>query len=472
MTSRGAKYWSTGAIPLIAPDLLGSIISSASDIAVVIDDMGQILSVLVNPQQGGIGPFDDWQGQDIREVLTTESIAKLEKRLDEFARGITREAPLELNHRASSGLKFPIRYSFHRVGPDGAIILLGRDLRPIAEMQQQLVDAQLALERDYEANREIATRMRVLMDLTRDAIVFVSLSSGRISGLNTAAAVALGAKVADLKGTPLSDALRSDTGASALDVLSAAGRSEDSAGVRLTATGSGVELVLHITLFRAAGERMLACRLDQIEDGTQSENVLGDALMQLHDHMADGMVFTDRAGIIASVNDGFLDLVDLDSAGMARGRSLADFLARGAVDLKVMCENAVRNGQIRLYPAKLSTDVGTELATEISVTYLSDSPKAAFGFVIRDASRQDSGRAATHPGMEDESMRAIRELVGTASLKELVGETSDVIEKMCIETAVELTGNNRVAAAEMLGLSRQSLYVKLRKHGLLARSED
>jgi DNA-binding protein Fis len=42
---------------------------------------------------------------------------------------------------------------------------------------------------------------------------------------------------------------------------------------------------------------------------------------------------------------------------------------------------------------------------------------------------------------------------------------------MCIETAVELTRNNRVAAAEMLGLSRQSLYVKLRKYGLLAKGE-
>ena len=42
-----------------------------------------------------------------------------------------------------------------------------------------------------------------------------------------------------------------------------------------------------------------------------------------------------------------------------------------------------------------------------------------------------------------------------------------MIEKMCIETAVELTRNNRVAAAEMLGLSRQSLYVKLRKYDIL-----
>jgi DNA-binding NtrC family response regulator len=53
-----------------------------------------------------------------------------------------------------------------------------------------------------------------------------------------------------------------------------------------------------------------------------------------------------------------------------------------------------------------------------------------------------------------------------------VAETTDVVEKMCIETAVELTRNNRVAASEMLGLSRQSLYVKLRKYGLLNKDGD
>jgi DNA-binding protein Fis len=42
-----------------------------------------------------------------------------------------------------------------------------------------------------------------------------------------------------------------------------------------------------------------------------------------------------------------------------------------------------------------------------------------------------------------------------------------VIERMCIDTALQLTKNNRVAAAEMLGLSRQSLYVKLRKYDML-----
>ena len=33
----------------------------------------------------------------------------------------------------------------------------------------------------------------------------------------------------------------------------------------------------------------------------------------------------------------------------------------------------------------------------------------------------------------------------------------------------ELTANNRVAAADMLGVSRQSLYVKLRKYDLMSK---
>ena len=40
------------------------------------------------------------------------------------------------------------------------------------------------------------------------------------------------------------------------------------------------------------------------------------------------------------------------------------------------------------------------------------------------------------------------------------------IERLCIEAALELSSDNRASAAELLGLSRQSLYVKLRRYGL------
>jgi DNA-binding NtrC family response regulator len=51
-------------------------------------------------------------------------------------------------------------------------------------------------------------------------------------------------------------------------------------------------------------------------------------------------------------------------------------------------------------------------------------------------------------------------------LKDIVRETADVIERLCIEAALKLTGDNRASAAEMLGLSRQSLYVKLHRYGM------
>jgi DNA-binding NtrC family response regulator len=58
------------------------------------------------------------------------------------------------------------------------------------------------------------------------------------------------------------------------------------------------------------------------------------------------------------------------------------------------------------------------------------------------------------------------ELVGRVPLKDIVRETTDLIEQLCIQAALNLTGDNRASAAEMLGLSRQSLYVKLRRFGM------
>jgi DNA-binding NtrC family response regulator len=52
------------------------------------------------------------------------------------------------------------------------------------------------------------------------------------------------------------------------------------------------------------------------------------------------------------------------------------------------------------------------------------------------------------------------------SLKDIVRESSDLIERLCIEAALSYTSDNRASAAEILGLSRQSLYSKLHRYGL------
>ena len=56
-------------------------------------------------------------------------------------------------------------------------------------------------------------------------------------------------------------------------------------------------------------------------------------------------------------------------------------------------------------------------------------------------------------------------------LKDLVRETTDIIERLCIEAALHLNDNNRAGAADMLGLSRQSLYVKLNRYGIEDKAE-
>jgi transcriptional regulator PpsR len=124
-----------------------------------------------------------------------------------------------------------------------------------------------------------------------------------------------------------------------------------------------------------------------------------------------------------------------------------------------------------MYATKVNTAFEGQTSVEIAATWLNDRPSPFFVFVVRDTSRADALR---RPGLgvSEDGGKSIMELVGSSTLKDIVAETTDVVEKMCIETAVELTRNNRVAAAEMLGLSRQSLYVKLRKYGLVGNDSE
>ncbi|MGY6633897.1 MAG: transcriptional regulator PpsR [Alkalilacustris sp.] len=472
MTPRGTRYWSSGSIPLIAPEMLGDIIASASDLAIVVSEEGAVLSILANAAQRGLQRLVAWEGSDLRDHLTAESLPKFEAQMDAIARGEGKGVAVELNHTDPTLSEFPVRYTFHRIGPDGAILMLGRDLRPVAEMQQQLIKAQMALERDYETQREYDTRYRVLMERTQDAMVFVALATGRITDANTAASQLLGAQKADLIGSPF--AAEFDTRRRGEVMESLANLALDEAPGHVDLTGRRLREALRVTptMFRAAGERIMLCRIERAEAGTEtSTDELQQHLAALYRSGVDAIVFTDRDGVIRAANTAFLNLADAAQASAVKGRSLGDFLSRGTVDLKVMLENTSRAGQLRLYTTRLRSTVGGEVAVEVSASWLDDPAHPAIVFVLRDASRAEAMRT---PGatMSDEAVRSVMELVGSATLKDIVAETTDVVEKMCIETAVELTRNNRVAAAEMLGLSRQSLYVKLRKYGLLHRGTN
>ncbi|MEY4698042.1 MAG: transcriptional regulator PpsR, partial [Pseudomonadota bacterium] len=203
MTTDGRHLLNGGKLPLIAPDLLGEILATASDVALLVAPSRRVISVLVNPHHRSFGQLTDWEGAHLKDILTEESLRKVEARINEMHGARHGETAVELNHADQTNWEFPVRYSMHRIGADDSILMLGRDLRPIAEVQQQLVQAQLALERDYETQRELDTRYRVLMEVARDPVIMVSMSTGRISDINPAAAQLLGGQRSELVGAAI-----------------------------------------------------------------------------------------------------------------------------------------------------------------------------------------------------------------------------------------------------------------------------
>jgi len=315
------------------------------------------------------------------------------------------------------------------------------------------------------------SRYRMLMEVTGDPVMFVSAHTQRIVDLNTAAAEMLGGSRADLTGAHVGQEFDGYTASEFVERALDGPSGEPAQRIEIQARRSQKRIALLTRVFRAAGERLLLCRLEDTgRQMTGASDPLGDNLRALYAKGIDAIVFTDHEGTIISASESFLNLTDSATLAAVKNRPLADFLTRGSIDMKVLLENAHRAGHLRLYPTRLKTDFDGEIAVEISATRIGEGPQPVIGLVVRDASRNEALR--TPVAGAETNMVNVMDLVGSASLRDIVAETTNVVEKLCIETAVELTRNNRVAAAEMLGLSRQSLYVKLRKYGLLNREED
>ncbi len=469
MTTGGSNFWTSGSVPLIEPEFLGSIIGAASDIALVVSAQATILSVVINSNDDSFGNLKHWEGRPVVEFLTEDSINKFKIAHSEYLSGTAPRKPMELNHSDNAVWQYPVRYTFHRFGHEDAVLLLGRDLRPIAETQQQLVQAQIALEQGYEARREYDARYRVVMANADDAVVFVSVQTGRIDDANVHAAALLGLKAEALTGATFASLFSDRSGSELIESLINATLSDDAHPVTVRATRTRQTFTIEPFVFRAAGQRVLMCKLKNDVRTSVAPNATASHAAALFHQTTDGIAFMDTRGAVLSVNTAFLDLVGAAHMSDIVGNTLSDFVARGQIDLDVLLGNTGKAGQMRVYSTKLVNDLGGRVPVEVSATRLDDPENPVVALIVRDVSRLEGVRKSEGASALQEPRNNVMDLVGSSSLKDIVAETTDVVEKMCIETAVSLTKNNRVAAAEMLGLSRQSLYVKLRKYGLLAK---
>ncbi|MBM4215653.1 MAG: transcriptional regulator PpsR [Gammaproteobacteria bacterium] len=446
-------------------ETVAGLIVASTDIALVVDRRGIIRDLAIPNPELLDELAGDWVGKSLIDTVTEDSRPKVELLLADRAAGEVRAR--QVNHPLRDGRTIPIVYALSPLDEDGRCLAQGRDLRAVAALQQKLIESEQALERDYTKLRLAETRYRLLLQSIGDAVLTVDAGTQKVVEANAAAARLFGEDAKRLVGRSFDEFFSAQTGRLVGDWLTGLRTSGRADPLRVRPPGATRDFRLNGILFRHENASHALLRLEPLGELPSSSGfALGPgALAEVALRLPDAIVVTTTNGRIVTTNRAFLDLVQLATDDQTRNETLERWLGRPGVDLGVLVANLKQHGSVRLFATTLRGEYGAVTDVEISAVAIHEGAEACLGFSIRNVDRRRPSEI--RPGRElPRSVEQLTELVGRASLKELVRETTDVIERLCIEAALELTRDNRASAAEMLGLSRQSLYVKLRRYGL------
>ncbi len=443
-------------------EVAAQLIAAAADIALILDAKGVIRDVALGSTELAQEGYEDWAGKSWIDTVTPESRPKVE----ELLRDAAAKVPLrwrQITHPSKRGADVPVRYTALQIGKSGRVVAIGRDLRTVAALQQRLVDAQQSMEREYARLRHAETRYRLLFQIASQPILIVDANSLKVVEANPAAGQLLNKSIKRLAGRSFPELFEAE-GAKAvqshLASVKATGRADD---VTAKLNEGKQEAVVGASLFRQDNASHFLVRLSPVLDGPVLPK--SSKLFNVVESLPDGFVVTDLNRRILTVNPAFLDLAELASEEQARGESLDRWVGRPGVDLDALIATIREHGSVRHFSTIMRGEYGSNEEVEVSAVSVLTGEHPCYGFTIRNIGRREPAKPR-RPRELPRSVEQLTQLVGRVTLKELVRETTDVIERLCIEAALELTGDNRASAAEMLGLSRQSLYSKLRRFGL------
>lgn len=443
------------------------VIAAAADITLLLDKSGVVLNVVLGLEDLAVLGVADWVGKPWLDTVTEESKDKLRELLK--SRGGKSRKWRQVNHPVAGAQDIPMSYGVMSAGQPGLLVAMGRDLRPTAALQQRLLEAQQAFENDYARLRQLDARYHLLFQTTGEAVVVVDALSGEISEVNPVALRLLELGERKTVGRPVQELVPAGMSRSLQAVIDAArttGRAEP-VDIAFGKGSDRQEFRVSGSLFRQEESAYVLLRLTSPSGGAgqASGDPGGQRLGGLVERLPDCFVVTDPAGRLTAANRAFLDAAQLGTFEQARGQPLDRWVGQSPVDLRVLLNSLQQHGSVRLFASTVRGELGFETPVEISAVASLSGEEPCLAFVIRDVHRPAT-RDTTRTAALSRPVEQLTELIGRVSLKDLVRESTDMIERLCIEAALELTGDNRASAAEMLGLSRQSLYIKLRRHGL------
>ena len=425
----------------------------------LVNENNIVLDARVNGPSSSLQP-EELIGRPLSELVGDDSRAQIESRLNEARRNKGVAVRCDTSIEPRSGNSVPLLCWICGEAHSNDVKVAAIDLLPEVSLRHQLLNAQHAMERDYWSKRRLEARYRRLLDMVSEGFIVVDDSSGRILEANPVAATLLVGAGAPLVGKPFPLGL-GDEARNTFDRLTREARSVTTTIDGMINTDAGLKLNIAITYLRQSGEGRLLIRLrdDSARDltGVEFQSFFSDA--------PDGILELDEQGMILTANNAFLDMAGIVSPELIEGRRADRWIGRSAVDLNIVLDHSKQEGSIRLYSTTLRTETESSIDIELSVSRVGKNGSSRVMLYVRDIGR----RITPDQSVDDHLPRSIEQItgrVGRVPLKELVRESTDVIEALCIEAALKLTSGNRASAAELLGLSRQSLYTKLRRFDL------
>jgi transcriptional regulator PpsR len=436
------------------------LVEAAGDLVLIMDARGVVVDFAMASHELAIEGSDGWIGRNWLDIVSSETRGKVEDMLASVASSKPTRWR-QVNHPTSTG-DVPVRYWAIPSGNDGRTIAIGRDLRANAALQQRLLQAQQSLERDYLRLRQAESRYRMLFERAADAIMIVDAETRRIREANPAATRLLGAHEGSLVGralTSIADAHAHEALTLYLGAVSAA----DQPPMALALPGGQGSVVLSASIFR---QDQASYYLIRIDGGGSAREAQGDAQMiDVMTRMPDAFVLADASMMVIAANTAFIDLTHMASTERVRGTPLGAYVGRAGIDLDLIVAQVREHGAARSIATIVRAADGGQEEVEVSAVSAPGPDGDCYGFSIRVVARRSRDLP---PAARDlpRSVEQLTELVGRMSLKDIVRESTDLIERLCIEAALTYTADNRASAAEILGVSRQSLYSKLHRHGL------
>jgi transcriptional regulator PpsR len=464
-----------GLLSEFAPQLAETFVSIASDIALVIDDHGVIRNVAM-----GHDPLtqraQDWVGRAWSDTVTGDTRRKIEMLLAEArAGGVTQRR--EVNHLNDQGYGIPVAYAAVRLGHNGPVLAVGRDLRAVAAIQQRFVEAQQDMERDYWRQRQTEARYRMLFQVATDGVLVVEAASLAIVEGNSAAARLFGRAAGTLPGLPATS-LMTDTTRIGVEELFVTARSsgrpgEIRAAVQAAARAPGLPPLpvdVSATPFAVDGRLLLLVRVraSQALGGQPADQ---QRLAEYVERTPDAVVITDSQGRVLMANGAFEKLCAATTraaeagAGSLRGRDLVELLGDPHQRLPGLQQEARRRGIAERRVCTVGRTGVALIDVEVSAALLAEGDQESLGMTLR---RVDQ-RLAGLPPQVGELATAIDRLavqVGAVPLHDLVRETSELAERHLIQAAVARADGNLLQAAALLGLTPEALWLRLRHHGI------